>query len=93
MTENHVPRIYGVDCPEGGDHVIRLAKALPETLTMDDLHREVAKQEGIAVGDLGHVLRSEYCKVHNEMVQFTMDKIRFIDDSENPPYQPDFVSF
>lgn len=93
MKVDSVCRMYGVDCPAGGGHVIRIGKVfVPPTATVEDLHLKIAEQKGVTVADLSRALEQEQCEIHNQVVQFTADKVRFVDDSENPPNQSEFVS-
>jgi hypothetical protein len=94
MSDDLIGRIYGVDCPDGEGHVIRLAKALlPSAATVKDLRNYVAEKEGLKVSELCNAWREEFCEVHNLTVHISLDQVRFVEDSENPVYQPDMVHF
>jgi hypothetical protein len=92
MESKSVPRMYGVDCPKGGGHVIRIGKVvLPSNATEEDLKMQIAAQQQVEVADLGKFIQYERCLVHGEEMPIVLSNVRFVSDDEDPSNQPDFV--
>lgn len=74
--------MFGITCPntKNGVHVIRLGKEyFASKATVADL------QNALAAKYAGP--NPEVCALCGTNFEFTLDSLRFVDDTEEPPYQ------
>lgn len=82
MSNEPIPRMYGITCPntKNGVHAIRLGKEpLVPNATIADL------QSALAAKYAGP--NPEVCDKCGANVEFLLDHLRFVDDTEERPYE------
>ena len=80
MPDETVPRMYGITCPNSSPrvHAIRLGKeCLPLNAPVSALQHAVARREG--------QIGSTECPVCSNGFTYSLEDVRFVDDSEWPP--------
>jgi hypothetical protein len=81
MSDTTIPRMYGVTCPLPGHegHVVREGKILlSPNAQVSDLKD--------ALGVIPGTFENGQCPESGTGIQFSMDNVRFVENTEPPPY-------